>query len=115
LKVACSAIKPNGERCKGLVKAGSDYCPAHDPSRAEARKRAASKAGRARPSKELQDVKDRLSRLAEDVLSGNVDKSTGAVVSQILNVFVRAVSVELKVKEVEELEQRIEQLERRSA
>jgi hypothetical protein len=40
----------NGERCKGIAAAVSDYCPTHDPARAEARKRAASKAARSRHS-----------------------------------------------------------------
>jgi len=45
------------------------------------------------------------------VLDGSVDKGQGAVVSQILNVYLRAVSVELKVAEQLELEQRLEALE----
>lgn len=45
------------------------------------------------------------------MLDGSVDKGQGAVVSQILNVYLRAVSVELKVAEQLELEQRLEALE----
>ena len=40
----CPAIKANGERCKGIVGAGSHYCPAHDPMREGACGRGASKA-----------------------------------------------------------------------
>ncbi len=57
-------------------------------------------------------IKGRLSDLAEDVLAGEVDKGVAAVASQVLNVYLRAVSVELKVKEVTELEGRLEELER---
>jgi hypothetical protein len=32
----CPAIKANGERCRGIVGAGSAYCLAHDPARAKA-------------------------------------------------------------------------------
>jgi hypothetical protein len=46
------------------------------------------------------------------VLEGSVDKGTGAVVSQVLNVYLRAISVELKVKEVTELTERLEVLEK---
>jgi len=42
----CAAITRNGHPCKGLVRPGSDHCPAHDPARADARRRAASKAVR---------------------------------------------------------------------
>src|SRR5215217_7441401 len=44
----CSAIKANGERCRGIAATGSDYCPAHDPARADARIKAASKAAKSR-------------------------------------------------------------------
>jgi hypothetical protein len=45
------------------------------------------------------------------VLAGRVERGDGAVVSQILNVYLRAVSVEMKVREQQELEERLEQLE----
>jgi len=57
------------------------------------------------------DIKRRLSELADGVLDGSVDKGVGAVVSQIYNVLLRGVSVELKVREQQEIEQRLEELE----
>jgi hypothetical protein len=55
--------------------------------------------------------KGRLSDLADDVLEGRTDKGVAAVASQVLNVYLRAVLVELKVREVEDLEERISALE----
>lgn len=107
----CSGIKRDGGRCTVIVQGSSEYCYQHDPSRAEDRRRAASKAGKSKPSRELVDIKQRLSSLARDVLEGAVDKGTGAVVSQILNVYIRAIATELKLKEVEELIARMETLE----
>jgi hypothetical protein len=52
----------------------------------------------------LARIKTRLSGLADDVISGAVNRSDAAVASQILNVFLRAVSIETKVREVQELE-----------
>jgi hypothetical protein len=60
---------------------------------------------------ELADLKSRLSDLAEDVLMGTVDKGNAAVVAQVLNVYLRAVSVEMKVRETEDLGRRLEELE----
>ncbi len=57
------------------------------------------------------DIKRRLSELADDVLEGRVERGDGAVVSQILNVYLRAISVELKVAEQQEMEARLEELE----
>jgi hypothetical protein len=93
----------------------SAYCIGHDPDQAEARRRRASKGGkrggRGRPQAELGDIKRRLSELADDVLEGRQDKGVAAVASQVLNVYLRAVSVELKVTEQRELIERLEALE----
>jgi hypothetical protein len=93
----------------------SEWCINHHPDRGEARRRRASKGGkrggRGRPQAELVDIKRRLSDLAEDVLEGRQDKGVAAVASQVLNVYLRAVSVELKVQEQRELIERLEALE----
>ncbi len=112
---SCSGITGSGDRCRAIAITGSEYCHAHHPDRADARRRSASKGGkrggRGRPQVEIADIKRRLSELADGVLDGSVDKGTGAVVSQILNVLLRAVSVELKVREQEEILTRVEELE----
>jgi len=87
----------------------------HHPDHADERRRHGSKggkrAGRGRPQAELSDIKRRLSDLADDVLAGRLDKGVAAVASQVLNVYLRAVSVELKVREQAELIERLEALE----
>jgi glutathione S-transferase len=108
----CPAIKPNGERCKGIVGTTSDYCPAHDPARKSARRRAASKAARSKPDAEIKGVKDQLQDLADRVLSGDLGRADAAVVSQVLNVKLRALELERKWRELGELEERLEALER---
>jgi hypothetical protein len=91
---------------------GSDgLCWAHDPKNAERRRRGQSRGGKSKPSKELVSIKQRLSNLADDVLEGRQDKGVAAVASQVLNVYLRAVSVELKVNEQLELIERLEALE----
>ena len=75
----------------------------------------ASRAGKAKPNREISEIKRRLSTLADDVLEGRQDKGVAAVVSQVLNVYLRAVSVELKAREQLELEARIEALELQEA
>jgi hypothetical protein len=107
----CSGIKRDSGRCTVIVNSSLEYCYQHDPARAEDRRRAASKAGKSKPSRELVDIKQRLSSLAHNVLTGDVDKGTGAVVSQILNVYIRAIAVELKAVEQLQLIERLEVLE----
>ena len=115
----CSGITQAGTACKGIPIDGTQWCHAHHPDRIDERRRHGSKGGkrggRGRPQAELADIKERLSALADDVLDDKVDRGVGAVVSQILNVYLRAVSAELKVKEQAEIIERLEALEASSA
>jgi glutathione S-transferase len=112
---ACSAIARSGERCKGVAIDGSGLCYAHHPDHAGARRRAAQKGGkrggRGRPVAELSSLKQRFEELAEDVLNGRVDKGDAAVAGQLWNYAIGAVRTALKAKEVEELEERLSELE----
>ena len=111
----CPGTKRDGSKCRVAVESPQTYCWWHDPANAPARKRAAARggkrAGRGRPLAELSDIKCRLSDLADDVLAGEVNKGVGAVASQILNVYLRAISVELDVQERQELVGRLDALE----
>ena len=111
----CSAIKANGERCRGIAATGSDYCPAHDPARADARTKAASKAARSRSVAVMETrtiilIKDALKDLYQAVLEGRVDRSAAAA-NQIANTQLRAMEVERRVREQDELEIRLDELE----
>src|SRR5215203_2854312 len=115
----CSGITQAGTACKGIPIEGSQWCYVHHPDHAEERRRHGSKGGkrggRGRPQAELSDIKRRLSDLADDVLEGRQDKGVAAVASQVLNVYLRAISVELKVREQTEIIERLEALEASSS
>jgi hypothetical protein len=109
----CSAIKPNGEHCKGTAVGPHGYCWSHDPQYAEKRSRMASRAGRAKPGrKEISELKGQLSRLAEDVRSGKLDPKIATVVNQIINTRLRALEMERAIRETDELAAEIEELKR---
>jgi hypothetical protein len=112
---ACGFIKESGEACKALPMKGEGWCYVHHPHYQERRRRDGRKGGkrggRGRPQAELASIKQRLSELANAVLEGEQDKGVAAVAAQVLNVYIRAVSVELKAKEQQELEERLEELE----
>lgn len=111
----CSGITRSGERCKGVAIDGSGLCYSHSPDHKDDRRRAASKGGkrggRGRPVVEVSNIKRRLEELAEEVLAGRKDRQDAAVAGQLYNYALRAVSVGLKAKEVEEIEGRLEELE----
>ena len=52
-----------------------------------------------------------MQRLADKTLAGEVDRATAAVCGQLLNVKLRALEVGRKLRESEELESRLEELE----
>lgn len=108
----CRGTKPDETPCERLVPASQSYCYSHDPERKDERRRNAARVGRSKPNRELVEVKDRLRELAESVIEGRMDRGNAAVAGQLFGTFIRSVSAEIKVKEVLELEERIEQLER---
>src|SRR5215208_4460865 len=111
----CSGIRADGGRCGAQAIRDNEFCIAHHPDYADARRRRNSKGGkrggRGRPQADLAQVKGRLHDLVEDVLEGAVDRSDAAVVGQLLNTYIRAVNVELKAKEQLELIERLEAIE----
>ena len=111
----CAGIRGDGGRCKAEAMPEAEWCWNHHPDYEQARRRRASKGGkrggRGRPQAELSDIKRRLSDLADDVLEGRQDKAVAAVASQVLNVYLRAISIETKLKEQLELVARLEALE----
>jgi hypothetical protein len=111
LTVRCAGTKRDNSPCTATVEPPQRFCWWHDPANADKRRRAASKAGKSKPSRELPMIKARLSDLADDVLEGSVDKGAAAVAGQLLNTYLRAVAVELKAREQLELIERLEALE----
>ncbi len=107
----CGGIKRDGGRCEVVVSGRQTYCYHHDPATAEKRKRVASKGGRSKPNRELADIKRLVGGLVAGVLKGATDRSDAAVCGQLLNTQIRAVAVELKVREQLELIERLEELE----
>jgi hypothetical protein len=85
---------------------------AHDPKNAEKRRRGASRGGKAKARAELPSIKALLEDLTERVLTGDLPTGPAAVANQLINTRLRAIEVERKVREAEELEERLEALER---
>jgi hypothetical protein len=112
LAVICCATKRNGEPCTVPATGSNGYCWAHDPANADKRRRMASKAGSSKGGGEIAELKTQLKKLAADVLSGEVGRSEAAVVNQILNTRARLIELERKIREQEELEERLAALER---
>jgi hypothetical protein len=111
----CSGIRADGGRCGAQAIRTSEYCVNHHSDYEEARRRRNSKGGkrggRGRPQTELSGLKAQLQDLTERVLSGDLETGRAAVANQLINTRLRAIELERKIKETDELEARIEALE----
>lgn len=111
----CGYIKESGERCKAQPMRGEGYCYAHHPDLEERRTAASRRGGRtggrgrAKPGKgDIKEVKAWLLELAHRVEAGELEAKDGTAVSQILNIWLRGIETERKLKEQEELAERLE-------
>ena len=109
--VICRATKASGDPCRAPATGPHGYCWAHDPANAEQRSRMASKAARSKPSRELVGLKAQLQDLTQDVLAGRLETRRAAVANQLINTRLRAIELERKIRETDELEARIGALE----
>ena len=109
----CTFIKPGGERCKGVPVRASTLCAAHHPDYRERRRSGARRGGKARGAGELAQIKSEIRTVIEAVQEMKLNRSVGAVVFQGYNTLLRAVEVERKVREVDEIDERIAAMESR--
>jgi len=107
----CAGTKRNGEGCTATVEPPLRYCWWHDPANAKKRHRAASKGGRGKTSKVTKGLHELLEDLANRVIEGTLETSRGAVANQLIGTRIRLLEYERRLKEQEELEGRLEELE----
>jgi transposase len=72
----------------------------------------ASHAARARPNREIKDLKKRIGEVVEAVLDGTQDRGRAAVAIQGFNSLRGVLELERKLKELDDLAARLEALER---
>jgi hypothetical protein len=108
----CAGIKRDGGRCTLPADASSGMCWLHDPARAQARHRHASKAARSKGNKEVADLKEEIKDLIRDVKAGELDRNDAAVMIQGYRALKDFIALERQVKETDELAAAIEELKR---
>lgn len=116
---SCSGIKADGGRCRAQAITGSQYCFSHHPDYELARRRRASKGGksggrgRTHPGTyDLARLQQRCEDLSAKVLDGEVDRGDAAVVAQLLNTARACIATSAKLRELEEVEARLDALEK---
>ena len=107
----CAGLKRDGGQCTTIVPPSQTHCYQHDPERAEERRLNASRAGRARHDPEIREIKKLLKDLYSGVLEGRVERAAAAVANQVANTRLRAIEVERRMREADELEERLDEME----
>jgi hypothetical protein len=104
-------LKRKCDRCSGSVPEGKYHCWFHDPANSDKRRRAASKGGKGNRSKVSKDLHQLLEDLTERVVSGDLQSYPASVAGQLVGVRLRLLEYERKLKETQELEARLGELE----
>ena len=108
----CSGIRRSGERCTQTVEPPNAYCWHHAPERAQERRRAASRAGRSRPSAEVRTIKEEIKAVIGEVKAGELDRNDAAVMIQGYRALKDFIALERSVKVEDELAAELEELRR---
>jgi hypothetical protein len=106
----CAGFKRDGARCTATVEPPQAYCWWHDPANLEERRRAASKGGRGRATREVKTLKARIQTLMDGVESGDIDPTQGNTILRGYSVLLDYIKLEREVHVTEDLAARIEEL-----
>src|SRR5215218_9669138 len=107
----CAGVRRDGSRCTQTVTPPQTYCWWHHPANSEKRQRAAAKGGKAKAGKVAKNLHELLEDLTTRVIDGELETSRGAVANQLIGTRIRLFEYERRLKELEELEARLEAVE----
>jgi hypothetical protein len=108
--IQCAGTKRDGSPCTATVEPPQTYCWWHDPLNAEERRRAASRGGRSRPSREVRLIKEEIKEAITGVKDGNLDRNTARAMFTGYSVLLDYIKLERGVYVEEELAARLEAL-----
>src|SRR3954471_16662857 len=108
----CTAITASGTRCQKLADGAHGLCWTHDPTNAQRRSRSASRAARAKPSKEVALLKEEIRDVISGVKSGALDRNDAGVMIQAYRALKEYIELERRIRETDDLAQEIAELKR---
>jgi hypothetical protein len=108
----CRATKANGEPCTLPANGSQGLCWAHAPENAERRRRAASKAARAKPSAEVRTIKEEVKTVITDVKAGDLDRNDAGIMLQGYRTLLDYIKLERGIRVEDELAAELEEIRR---
>ena len=98
----CRAAKKDGTPCTLPAQGSDGLCWVHTKDNAEKRRRGQSRGGRSKPITELTLLKNKLETLGDAVMAGTVNRADAAVAVTAYGTAVKCVEALVKVRELEE-------------
>ena len=111
LTAKCRGLKRDGNKCTVTVNPPQTYCWWHAPENSARRQKAAARGGKGKAGRAVKELHVLLEDLTERVIDGNLETSRGAVANQLIGTRIRLFEYERRLKELEELEARLEAVE----
>ncbi len=112
--IQCSAIRPTGERCRATALPNRPQCFAHDPDNRERATAARRKGGtnRSTPARAAKHIPADMKALASQLMEAISECYAGDLEPRRLTAMGTAAGAIVRIHEVAEMEQRLEELER---
>jgi hypothetical protein len=108
----CSGTKRDGSPCTATVEPPQTYCWWHDPNNAAERRRAASRGGRSRPSREVRAIKEEIREAIGKLEREELDRNIARAMFSGYSVLLDYIKLERGVYLEEELAARVEALKK---
>ncbi len=108
----CRATKANGERCRLPAKGQHGLCWSHAPENDAARRRTASRGGKAKADREVQEVKAEIRSLIARVRDEGFDPTAANAINRLYNTLLAYILAERGIYREEDLAVRIRELGR---
>jgi hypothetical protein len=109
----CRATKRNGAPCTQSATDDDGYCWAHSPANAVQRRKAASRAGKAKPNREVHTLKAEVREVIAKVEGGSLDRNDATAMLQGYRVLKDLLELERRVKTTDDLAAQIAELRER--
>jgi hypothetical protein len=109
----CAAITRAGVRCNARAMNGSEHCNMHDPARADERRRRSVKGGKTTAEHRARKDEEAARQAVSEVRAGLLEPDVARAMFTGLRTVAVLIELQRKLKETDELEARIEAIERR--
>ena len=98
----CAAAKKDGTPCTLPAQGSDGRCWVHSAEYAQTRRSGQSRGGRSKPISDLSKLKEKLVTLGDEVMAGKASRANAAVAATCYGAAIKCIEALVKVRELEE-------------